>query len=74
MVSVQSALPSIALGKPVLGHLTLSDVELLQQFVQHRREEAFSELVRRHSGIVWGVCRRVLVHQQDAEDAFQEST
>lgn len=71
MVSVKSVLPCMAMGKP--GHSILSDVELLQQFVEQRRDEAFSEIVRRHSGIVWGVCRRVLVHQQDAEDAYQAS-
>lgn len=48
-----------------------SDAELLRDFVLHKSEAAFTQLVQRHGGLVQGVCLRTLGHTQDAEDAFQ---
>ncbi len=48
-----------------------SDADLLTRFVLARDEPAFEELVRRHGPLVWTVCRQMLPHHADAEDAFQ---
>jgi RNA polymerase sigma factor (sigma-70 family) len=44
---------------------------LLERFAARRDEGAFTALLKRHGPMVFGVCRRVLRHEQDAEDAFQ---
>jgi RNA polymerase sigma factor (sigma-70 family) len=48
-----------------------SDRQLLHDYVAANDPTAFACLVRRHGAMVLGVCRRVLRHEQDAEDAFQ---
>ncbi len=48
-----------------------SDGDLLRQYVATRDEASFTELVRRLGPMVMGICRRVLSHHSDAEDAFQ---
>ena len=49
----------------------LTDRQLLQRFAAGRSEAAFTVLVRRHGGMVLGVCNRLLGDPIDAEDAFQ---
>jgi RNA polymerase sigma factor (sigma-70 family) len=48
-----------------------NDRHLLESFARRRDESAFTALVQRHGSMVFGVCRRMLRHHQDAEDAFQ---
>ena len=48
-----------------------SDQELLSCFIAERDEAAFAALVERHGGMVLGICRRLLRHAHDAEDACQ---
>ena len=49
----------------------VTDNELLGRYLFKDDASAFEELVRRHSGLVMGVCRNMLFHLHDAEDAFQ---
>jgi len=49
----------------------LPDAELLHRYARYGEHAAFDVLLRRHGPMVLGVCRRVLAHSADAEDAFQ---
>jgi RNA polymerase sigma factor (sigma-70 family) len=48
-----------------------SEGELLDRFVRDGDETAFAALVDRHGPRVFGLCRWLLGHEQDAEDVFQ---
>lgn len=47
------------------------DADLLERFISHGDESAFTALLVRHGPMVLGVCRRILRDEHDAEDAFQ---
>jgi RNA polymerase sigma factor (sigma-70 family) len=49
----------------------LADAQLLERYVACRDEEAFATLVGLYGRLVRSVCRHVLHHEQDIDDAFQ---
>ncbi len=40
-------------------------------FMREQDNFAFEELLRRHGPLVWAICRQMLPHHADAEDAFK---
>src|SRR5262245_29125625 len=51
--------------------LTGDDAQLLERYARRGDEAAFEKLILIHGPMVLGLCRRLLRHEQDAEDAFQ---
>ena len=50
-----------------------TDLDLLHRFVNLGDAEAFNVLARRHAGLVFQTCLRVLRNRTEAEDAAQET-
>jgi RNA polymerase sigma factor (sigma-70 family) len=68
----RDATAGLACGTPDASvAIGLTDAQLLERFVVRHDEAAFKILLQRHGPMVLGMCRRVLHHEQDAEDAFQ---
>src|SRR5262245_43226753 len=63
--------PSLLHAVVRIADARTSDSDLLDRFTRNRDERAFEELVHRHGPLVWAVCRQMLAHHADAEDAFQ---
>ena len=51
--------------------IALDDRALLTRFADERDQLAFEQLVKRHGGLVYGVCKRTVRDRHLAEDAFQ---
>src|SRR5262249_58407768 len=64
--------PTTAAFERAVQHLTMdSDRDLLRRFNEDGDQSAFAAIVQRHTALVFGVCRRALAQQEDAEDACQ---
>src|SRR5262249_5602473 len=50
---------------------TLTDAQLVQNFVNRRDGPSFEVLVWRHGAMVLRVCQRILHDSHESEDAFQ---
>lgn len=73
MDNTVSTLSSPTLLAPALLDSQIPDACLLEEFVSCQDESAFTELVKRHGGLVRGVCRRILLDPAAADDAFQHT-
>jgi len=72
MADAQTLCRPLALGqRPGPAAANQTDRELVDRFLRQQDEAAFAALVQRHGPMVLALCRRILDHEQDAEDAFQ---
>lgn len=51
---------------------TVTDRTLFERWIALRDAEAFNEIISRHADMVFGVCRRVVRNDADAEDVAQD--
>jgi DNA-directed RNA polymerase specialized sigma24 family protein len=51
----------------------LTDQQLLRAYAEHRSEEAFAELVRRHVDLVYSAALRTVCDAHQAEDVTQST-
>ncbi len=70
-IAFRSTAASVSPARKRSGAIVATDGELLMQFVRQRDDGAFAQIVERHGRLVWMICRQVLGHHQDVEDAFQ---
>lgn len=52
--------------------MATSDISLHERWLSQRDGDAFAEIVARHSGMVYGTCKRILRNATEAEDVAQE--
>ncbi len=63
-------LPLLTKVQSTIAHAA-TDRDLLRRFARGKDENAFDELVKRHSPMVLSACRRILGNSADADDACQ---
>jgi len=61
----------VTLTRLLGGYAKADDASLLARYKSGQDPAAFDELVHRYGPLVLGVCRRMLGHVHDADDAFQ---
>jgi RNA polymerase sigma factor (sigma-70 family) len=52
--------------------MEIAEAQLLRQYAASQDAEVFAQILRRHQGLVYGTCLRILGNAADAEDAAQE--
>jgi len=52
--------------------MQVSDIDLINKWIKESDSEAFAEIVKRHSGMVYGTCVRMLGDAVEAEDVTQD--
>src|ERR1043165_8880155 len=56
----------------LVGALMLADAILLERYATRGDPDAFAEIVQRHTGMVFGVCRRLCGNAADADEVVQD--